>query len=251
MTKSALVTGGGTGIGKAVAAALVDGGYVVTIAGRRQDVLEATAAELKVSRPGSTVFTHAVDVSTASGPGEAVRRHIERVGGIDGLVTAAAAYIPNHFCDLDADSWDETMNGALRGSVLAAVEAARHMREHGGGRIVLISSISASNSEPQSTAYCAAKAAIVSVAKSIAVDLANTNVIANTVAPGWIYSEMTAEDLDRSTPERLRLVNPLGRAGLAEEIANVVLYLVRDAPEFLSGETIFVDGGQSAFALMP
>jgi NAD(P)-dependent dehydrogenase (short-subunit alcohol dehydrogenase family) len=251
VAKSALVTGGGTGIGKAVAAALIDAGYSVTIAGRREAVLEASANELKASHPGAVVFTQAVDVGTTTGPGEAVRRHVERAGGIDALVTAAAAYDPKHFCDLDAASWDETMNVALRGSVLAAVEAARYMREHGGGRIVLFSSINAPRSEPESAHYSAAKAAIVSVAKSIAVDLANTNVIANAVAPGWVYTDMTNEFVDRSTPEQLRRVNPLGRVGRVDEIASLVLYLVRDAPEFLSGTTIYADGGQTAAAPLP
>ena len=79
----------------------------------------------------------AVDVGTPDGPGAAVRRHIEKAGGIDALVTAAAAYSPRHFCDLDAATWDDTLNVALRGSVLAAVEASKYMRDHGGGRIVL------------------------------------------------------------------------------------------------------------------
>jgi len=244
VAKSALVTGGGTGIGKAVAAALAGAGYDVTIAGRRQDVLDATAAEISASSPGVSVFT-------PTGPREAVLRHIERAGGIDALVTAAAAYAPVHFCDLDADSWDATLNVALRGSVLSAVEAARYMRDHGGGRIVLFSSINAPASEPESAHYSAAKAAIVSVAKSIAVDLAGTGVVANAVAPGWVYTDMVAEFVDNSTPEQLKRVNPLGRAGNVDEIANLVTYLVCDAPEFLSGTTIFADGGQTAAAPLP
>jgi NAD(P)-dependent dehydrogenase (short-subunit alcohol dehydrogenase family) len=251
MSKSALITGGGSGIGKAAAGALLDAGYAVTIVGRRETVLEAAAAELKGSHPDASVFAHAVDVGSPDGPCEAVRRHIERAGGIDALVTAAAAYAPRHFCDLDADSWDETLNVALRGSVLAAVAASRHMRDHGGGRIVLFSSINAPSSEPESAHYSAAKAAIISVAKSIAVDLAGTNVVANAIAPGWVYTNMTSEYVDQSTPEQLCRVNPLGRAGRVEEIANLVLYLVRDAPEFLSGTTIFIDGGQTAAAPLP
>ena len=121
------------------------------------------------------------------------------------------------------------MNVALRGSVLAAVEAAKYMREHGGGRIVLISSINAPASEPESAHYSAAKAAIVSVAKSIAVDLAGTGVVANAVAPGWVYTDMVAEFVDNSTPEQMKRVNPLGRAGRVDELAGLVLYLIRDA----------------------
>jgi 3-oxoacyl-[acyl-carrier protein] reductase len=208
MDKSALITGGVSGMGKAAAALLVGVGYGVTIARRRAEVLEAAAEKLKATHPGSAVFTHVIDVAAPTGSGEAVLRHIERTGGIDALVTAAA-YTPTHFCDLDATTWDATMNVALRGSVLVAVEAARYIRDHGGGRIVLISSINAPQSEPESTSYSTAKAAIVSVAKSIAVDLAGTNVIANAVAPGWVYTDMTAEYIDQTTSEQLRRVNPL------------------------------------------
>ncbi len=251
MNPSALITGGGSGIGKAVAGTLLNADYSVSIVGRRAEVLEAAASELRAAYPGGEVFTDVVDVGTADGPGAAVRGHIERSGGIDALVTAAAAYVPRHFCDLDAATWDETLNVALRGSVLSAVEAAKYMRDHAGGRIVLFSSINAPQSEPESAHYSAAKAAIVSVVKSIAVDLANTNVVANAVAPGWVYTDMTSEYVDKSTPEQLRRVNPLGRAGRVDEIANLVLYLVRDAPEFLSGSTIFIDGGQTAAAPLP
>jgi NAD(P)-dependent dehydrogenase (short-subunit alcohol dehydrogenase family) len=251
MSRSALITGGGSGIGKAVASVLLEAGYAVSIAGRRADVLESTASVLQAAHPDGVVYTDVVDVGTTDGPGAAVRRHIEKAGGIDALVTAAAAYSPRHFCDLDAATWDEILNVALRGTVLAAVEASKHMREHGGGRIVLFSSINAPQSEPDSAHYSAAKAAVVSVAKSIAVDLAGTNVVANAIAPGWVYTDMTSEFVDQSTPEQLRRVNPLGRAGRVEEIASLVLYLVRDAPEFLSGSTIFIDGGQTAAAPLP
>ena len=231
-TKSALVTGGGTGIGEAVAAALRSAGYAVTIAGRRARSAGADGRRSCTSRRrGREVFTQVRSMSARpTGLHEAVADHIEAHGGIDALVTAAAAYAPVHFCELDAESWDATMNVALRGSVLAAVEAAKYMREHGGGRIVLFSSINAPASEPESAHYSAAKAAIVSVAKSIAVDLAGTGVVANAVAPGWVYTDMVAEFVDKSTPEQLRRVNPLGRAGRPDEIAGARALPGTEAP---------------------
>jgi NAD(P)-dependent dehydrogenase (short-subunit alcohol dehydrogenase family) len=252
-TKSAVVTGGGSGIGAAVAAALHSAGYGVTIAGRRADVLEKTAQKLRdaVGAQGAPVRTQVTDVAQTEQVTTLFERHLAHFGRVDALVTAAAAYEPVPFLSLTRESWDATMNVALTGSVLAAAEAARHMKAAGGGRIVLISSINGFHSEPESVHYSAAKAAIISVAKSLAVDLAGTGVIANAIAPGWVYTPMTAEFVDQTTTEQLRRVNTLGRAGRPEEIAGVVRYLVTEAPEFLVGTTIFVDGGQTALAPMP
>jgi len=251
-SKSAVVTGGGTGIGAAVAARLHSAGYGVTIAGRRADVLEETARKLRDAEGGSgpQVRTQVTDVAQADQVRAIFDEHVAYFGGVDALVTAAAAYEPVSFLDLTRESWNATMDVALTGSVLAAVEAAQHMQSAGGGRIVLFSSTNRFHSEPDSVHYSAAKAAISSVAKSIAVDLAGTGVIANAIAPGWVSTPMTSELVDQSTTEQLRRVNTLGRAGRPEEIADVVHYLVTQAPEFLVGTTIYVDGGQTAQAPM-
>src|SRR5260221_1617043 len=179
-TKSAVVTGGGSGIGAAVAAALRSAGYGVTIAGRRADVLEKTAQELRDApgAPGTQIRTQVTDVAQTDQVTALFDQHVAHFGRVDALVTAAAAYEPVPFLDLTRASWDATMSVTLTGSVLAAAEAARHMKAAGGGRIVLFSSINGFHSEPESVHYSAAKAAIISVAKSLAVDLAGTGVIA-------------------------------------------------------------------------
>jgi NAD(P)-dependent dehydrogenase (short-subunit alcohol dehydrogenase family) len=251
MSKSAIVTGGATGIGYAVAQALLERDYAVTIAGRRSEVLLAAAETLRAGAPGSRVGSVTADVAN---PADIVRlfdTHESEFGPVTALVTAAAFYEPVHALEMSVEAWDSTMNSALRGSVFAAQQAGRRMKAAGGGRIVLFSSINGFHSEPDSIHYSAAKAAIMSVAKSFAVDLAGTGVITNAVAPGWVYTPMTAEFVDETTYEQLKKVNTLGRAGRPEEIASVVRYLVCDAPEFLVGTTIFVDGGQTALAPMP
>jgi NAD(P)-dependent dehydrogenase (short-subunit alcohol dehydrogenase family) len=250
-TKSAVVTGGGSGIGLAIAQALHAAGYGVTIAGRRREVLEEAARTVAASGPGPDVRISVTDVAKPEEIAALFDGHAAHFGGVDAVVTAAAVYEPVTFTEITADSWNATMDVVLRGSVLTAVEAARRMKAAGGGRIVLFSSINGFHSEPDSVHYSAAKAAIISVAKSMAVDLAGTGVIANAIAPGWCYTPMTAEFIDATDPERLKRVNPLGRPGRPEEIANVVRYLVTEAPEFLYGTTIFVDGGQTALAPMP
>jgi NAD(P)-dependent dehydrogenase (short-subunit alcohol dehydrogenase family) len=248
--KSAIVTGGGSGIGMATASVLRERGYAVTIASRRSDVLDRAVALLS-SAPGPEVRAHVTDVAVSSDVADLVTSHTKYFGGVDAVVTAAAAYNPVPFLDLTPEAWDATLNVSLRGSVMTALEAARVMRKAGSGRIVLISSINGFHSEPESVHYSAAKAALMSVVKSMAVDLAGTGVVSNAIAPGWVDTPMTAEFLATTTPDQMRRINTLGRAGRPEEIASVVAYLVTEAPEFLVGTTIFVDGGQTALAPMP
>ena len=248
--RSALVTGGGTGIGKAVAARLVRGGYDVTIVGRREDVLVSTATELADHGPGR-VRVDVADMATPEAPEAAVAAHLHAFGGLTALVTAAAFYEPIPFLDTTAETWDATLDVALRGTVLAAAAAARQMVRAGGGRIVLFSSINGFHSEPDSADYSAAKAAVASLAKSMAVDLGSSGVITNAIAPGWVATPMTQDFLDKSSPEILKRVNPLGRAGDPAEIADVVWFLIQDAPSFLIGTTLYVDGGQTVAAPMP
>ncbi|MBA2313717.1 MAG: SDR family oxidoreductase [Actinobacteria bacterium] len=247
----ALVTGGGTGIGAASAEALARSGFAVAINGRRAHVLEETASSIQERVPNAEIATFKADIGVAKEAAGLVRRVIERFERIDVLVSSAAAYEAMHFLDIDAEHWDRTMDVAVRGSALCSVEAARFMRGGGGGRIILVSSVSGTASEGVSAAYCAAKAAIDSLARSMAVDLSEHGIAVNAVAPGWVETPMVQEDLDNATPESLRRLNPLGRMGKPEEPAEVIRWLATDAPPFLTGTTIAVDGGQSAQAPNP
>ena len=246
-----MITGGSSGIGLATAVALNREGFDVTIVGRRADVLVSVAHDIAAHGGGTEVTSVVADMGDADAPARVVDEHVARRGGIDALVAGAGAYEPVEVRELTADAWGATLDVHVRGAVLAASAAARHMSRAGRGRIVLLSSVNGFHSEPQSTAYSAAKAAVISVARSLAVDLAGSGVVANAVAPGWVTTPMTAEYLASTTAEQLRRVNPLGRAGTADEIANVIRYLIVDAPDFLTGATITVDGGQTAMAPMP
>jgi NAD(P)-dependent dehydrogenase (short-subunit alcohol dehydrogenase family) len=249
--RSAVITGGGSGIGLATAVSLRAAGYALTLVGRRADALSSAAGVLLGDGGGPPVATHIADLREADAAVGAIDEHVERFGGIDALVAAAGAYRPVGLLELTAQAWDETMDVHLRGAVLSAAAASRHMVRAGSGRIVLLSSVNGLHSEPNTIDYSAAKAAIISVARSLAVDLAGTGVTANAVAPGWVSTPMTAEYLAETTPEQLRLVNTLGRAGRPEEIARVIHFLIVEAPEFLTGATITVDGGQTVMAPLP
>jgi NAD(P)-dependent dehydrogenase (short-subunit alcohol dehydrogenase family) len=160
-------------------------------------------------------------------------------------------YEPASFLDITAENWDATLDVVLRGSVLPAVAAARWMKDHDGGRMVLVSSINGVVSEPESAAYSAAKAGIISVVRSIAMDLSDDGVTANAIIPGWVHTAMTAEFLETATHESLKRLNMLGRVATPEEIANFAAYLLTDAPPYLTGASLTIDGGQTALAPMP
>jgi len=140
------------------------------------------------------------------------------------------------------------MSTTLDAQLYPSVAAARVMADAGGGRIILISSINSPLSEPESTHYSAAKAAVSSLVRSIAVDVADRGIQANAVAPGWVHTAMVDDFVKQASPESLKRLNILGRVGQPDEIANVIEYLALDAPTYLTGATIFVDGGQTAMA---
>jgi NAD(P)-dependent dehydrogenase (short-subunit alcohol dehydrogenase family) len=251
VARVAVVTGGGTGMGFACARALARADHAVLIAGRRRDVLGQAAARIRDEVPGATVEAHRADVADTDDAPAIVEAAISKLGGVDVLVNAAGVYEPVHFLEMTAAAWDRTLDTLLRGSVLCSVAAARHMSANGGGRIVLFSSINGALSEPESAHYSAAKAALMSLARSMAVDLADHNVSVNAIAPGWVRTPMTEEFLVDATPEMLARINPLARVGDPDEIANFVLYLATEAPPYLTGATLFIDGGQTAAAPMP
>jgi gluconate 5-dehydrogenase len=248
---SALITGGATGIGYAVAEDLCAAGYDLTLVGRRSEALESAHERLSRRHPARTVAWISADLSEEEAPAKVVERHVGQFGGISALVAAAAVYETVPFLEITAANWDRAVDGSLRGAVLAAVSAAGAMIPAGGGRIVLIGSANGFHAEPGTTAYSAVKAAIASVARGIAADLADQGIVANAVAPGWTRTPMTAGAADAMSQADLRRIMPAARVADPAEIANVVRYLVVEAPSFLNGSTLYVDGGQTAMSPTP
>lgn len=247
----AVVTGAGSGIGRAATKALAAAGFSVMAAGRREEMLSETRNEALAQTPDAVIELRVTDVGRPEECDALIAETVERLGGVDVVVTAAASFEPAHTFDMTAAVWDSCMDVVLRGSVLVAVAAARQMKRAGSGRIILISSINGAVSEPETAHYSAAKAAIISVAKSMAVDLSGHGIAVNALAPGWVDTPMIAEFVEEATPEDLARINPLARLGRPEELAGVITYLATEAPMFLTGSTLFVDGGQTAVAPMP
>jgi NAD(P)-dependent dehydrogenase (short-subunit alcohol dehydrogenase family) len=249
--KVALVVGGGTGMGYASAERLAGRGVKLVLSGRRESVLAEAQHKIKGLHPTAAVEILAGDAGTERVSQAMVGAAIEHYGHLDILVGAAGIFEIVDFPDLDENSWRRTITATLDAMAFPAISAVREMKKVGGGNIVLISSSNTVTSEPEVAAYNAAKAAIGGLVRSIVVDCTKHGIQANAVAPGWVYTPMVASYIDKGEPGMMNRINPLGRAGDADEIGNVVEYLALDAPRYLTGSTIFVDGGQTIRSAMP
>jgi 3-oxoacyl-[acyl-carrier protein] reductase len=242
--KVALVTGGTRGIGYACAERLLADGYAVAICARNAD--EVSAAASRLGAPDRVLGLRA-DVGSAGDCAGLVPAVLERFGRIDVLVNNAGVYRPVPFLDLTAQTWDETMNINLRGPVLIGGAAARAMRDQGsGGRIVNIASTGGQLSEAEFAHYNASKAAIISLTKSMSVELAPFGILVNAVAPGWVLTPLSEPFVGTLTEDALARISPLRRVGLAAEIAGAVSFLCGNDATYITGATVNVDGGLTA-----
>ena len=238
-------------MGYATASRLAARGVNVVISGRRENVLADAREEIKKQHFGAEVEIHAGDAGVESAARAMVGTAVERFGRLDILVGAAGIFEEVEFPDYDAESWGSTITATLNAMAFPAIAAARQMKEQTSGNIVLISSIDTATSEPAVAAYNTSKAAIGGLVRSIVVDCTKYGIQANAVAPGWVYTPLIASYVDEAEPGTFDRINPVGRVAEADEIGNVIEYLALDAPTFLTGSTIFVDGGQTIRAAMP
>lgn len=243
----AIVTGGSSGIGLAVARRLGANGDPVLLVARGVKRLADVKAELRSE--GLEVSSLAADISAPASAAEIRRRCVELYSGVDVLVNSAGVFEVGDFLRLSRDRWDQTMNTNLTGTAFLAKECAMVMPP--GGRIVNIASINGLISEPMSVAYSASKAAVMSLTRSLAVDLAPRGIMVNCVAPGWVRTPMIEEYLKTLHPAFVARLNPLGRLGEPAEIAEVVAFLSRSDVTYLTGQTVMVDGGQTSMAVFP
>jgi NAD(P)-dependent dehydrogenase (short-subunit alcohol dehydrogenase family) len=243
----AVVTGGSSGIGLAVARRLGSAGEKVLLVAR--DATRLAAAQAVLGEEGVDASGLAVDVSDPASAPEILRRCLEAYGRVDVLVNSAGIFEVGETLEMSPEHWDSTMAINVSGAAFLAKECAAAMPS--GGRIVNISSINGLVSEPKSAAYSASKAALISLTRSLAVDLAARDVMVNCVAPGWVRTPMIEEYLPELGPDFLKRLNPLGRVGEPSEIAEVVAFLCRSDVTYLTGQTIVVDGGQTSMAVFP
>lgn len=241
MKKAALVTGGSKGIGYACAGRLLADGFDVAFCARNQAEIDAAAVTLGAA---TQVLGIRADVGSVDDCASLVPAVLERFGRIDVLVNNAGVYYPVPFLDFTADTWDSLMHINVRGPVLVGGAAARAMRDQGdGGRIINIASTNGQMSEAEFAHYNASKAAIISLTKTMAVELAPFGVLVNAVAPGWVLTPLSEPFVGTLSPEGLGRISPLKRVGTAAEVAGAVSYLCGPDSTYVTGTTVNVDGG--------
>ncbi len=240
--RTALVTGGSRGIGRAVAELLARAGARVAVAYRA----DAEAANLVARDVGSAGGEAKAFVADVSDPGEA-RRLVGDVlaawGRLDILVLSAGIWEEDEAGAGSLATWDRTIAVNLRGAFLVTDAAIPHL-EKTGGSIVFISSTAGQRGEARHSAYAATKGALISYTKSLAVELGPRGIRVNCVAPGWVETDMTREALaDAAARREIEMSIPLGRVAQPEDIAGPVLFLVSDLARHVQGEVVNVNGG--------
>jgi 2-deoxy-D-gluconate 3-dehydrogenase len=241
--KSGIVTGAGSGIGKAIAKGVVQAGAEIVISGRNEERLEKVADELRAF--GGPVVPIQLDISKMGEIKNLVDRALKKFGKIDFLFNNAGIIRRAPSEDFTEKDWDETADINLKGPFFLAQAVARVMiSQKRKGKIINTSSLSAVQGGKRVPAYTASKGGLSQVTKSMANDWAKYNILVNALGPGWVKTELT-EPLQQDRERYAEITNriPLGRWADPEDLMGAAIFLASDASDYITGQTIFVDGG--------
>ena len=239
-----VVTGGSRGIGLEITRMLLDQGAKVAICGRKPDGLAAAATELGAGDNLLTVSAHVAHVEDVDA---LFKDTLENFGRMDGLINNVGMNIVSGLVDADPGLWNKIIDSNLNGTFLCSRKAGQIMREQQGGKIVSISSLAGRRSAPFMGIYGVAKAGIEMMTKVIAQELAPFNIQVNAVAPGMVRTKFSEPFWSNNEIyEQIIKTIPLARIAEPVDVAWAVLFLCSGASDFITGQTIMVDGGASA-----
>jgi 2-deoxy-D-gluconate 3-dehydrogenase len=241
--KSGIVTGAGSGIGKAIAKGVVQAGAEIVIIGRNKERLEKAASEIE--KFGGPVIALKADISKMEEIRKVVDRTAEEFGKIDFLFNNAGVIRRSPSEEFTEKDWDETITTNLKGPFFLAQAVARVMiSQKRKGKIINISSLAAVQGGKRVPAYAASKGGLAQVTKSMANDWAKYNILVNAIGPGWVRTDLTIplqQDKERYAEITGRI--PLGRWADPEDLAGAAIFLASDASDYVTGQIIYVDGG--------
>jgi len=239
----AIVTGGNSGIGHEIAKTLARNGARIVVSNRRKE--EGEKATRAIAEMGGDAIAVPADVSQKKSVEAMVQRVMEQFGRIDILVNSAGINIRKPALDYDESDWDQVIDINLKGTFLTCQAVGRIMVEQKRGKIINLSSSVEKIGMELRIAYCASKGGVSQLTKSLAIEWAPYGVNVNAVGPGFTKTALLAKLIEQD-PTFIPMVQrrvPLGRLGLPEEVASVVLLLASDAGDYITGQTFFVDGG--------